>query len=202
MLSLQQAGADFSNCINGFSIIVTAARQNDPYPIVGEIVTPSRCRVTMKLSQPPRVPILTCLSSVAVDEFSLLGTVVKKASTAVDLNTQSSLSYSLASFGSVPSGQANPFYVDTCSGELKTIGDIFSWVATQYIIELRVDSDGNWLKGSFFSTCTFRVNVTRVNMLPMLTVTAFDVFDMPTVGGYIGNVMATDRNVEDTVSGF
>jgi hypothetical protein len=202
MLSLQQAGADFSNCINGFSIVVTAARQNDPYPIIGEIVTPSRCRVTMKLSQPPRVPILTCLSSVAVDEFSLLGTVVKKASTAVDLNTQSSLSYSLASFGSVPPGQANPFYVDTCSGELKTVDDIFSWVATQYIIELRVDSDGNWLKGSFFSTCTFRVNVTRVNILPILTVTAFDVFDMPTVGGYIGNVMATDRNVEDTVSGF
>ena len=201
-LSLNPAGADFSQCINGYYITLTAARLNDPYPLIGERVTPSQCRITMKLSQPPRVPTLTCLSSVAVKEFSLLGTVVPKASTAVDLNTQSSLSYSLASFQSVPSGQANPFYVDTCSGELKTVDDIFSWVASSYIIELRVDSDGNWLKGSFFSTCTFSVNVTRVNVLPVLTVTSFDVFDLPTVGGLIGNVQATDRNVGDIVSGF
>jgi hypothetical protein len=202
MLTLQQTGADFSTCINGYSIIVTAERLNDPFPLVGEKVTPSRCVITMKLSQPPRVPKLTCLPSVAVDEFSLLGTVVPKASTAVDLNAQSSLSYSIASFASVPSGQANPFYADTCTGELKTVGDIYSWLATQYIIELRVDSDGNWLKGSFFSTCTFTVNVTRVNIPPVLTVTSFNVEDLPAVGGFIGNVMATDRNVGDTVTGF
>ena len=86
----------------------------------------------------------------------------------------------------------NPFSVDTCSGAIKTTGNIRRYMSSAYAVTVNVQNFG--ILPLLSSTCSFTVNVTAVNLPPSLTTTSFLVFDQQPAGTLVGSVGATSPN--------
>lgn len=208
-------GIPFLTCLNGFQVTLTATRAGDPYDSATSPQAAS-CTLTVSLVEGPVPANLTCASTVFIDEFSPIGTSLPAdAVVAVNSNLQSNLEFSIVTVqGNLPGGVVaapSPLLISLCTGALTVTGPLRTWIATYYNVSIRVDNVGPWV-GTYPAMCNMTVVVQHVNEAPVLGITSFYVSDFSTVAvgnsmmgkpiGSSSNVMATDANLGDVVTGF
>lgn len=138
------------------------------------------CRVNVAVAQVPRQPVITSCTSSGVTERADIGTPVAANLTAVNLNSGTTLVWSI--------NGTSPFSISGCDGRLTV--DRFISYGDQTVFHVPVVVTNFGLTPSLSASCNLTVPVRQLRLPPSFSTTTFRIPEDSENGTVVGNVGA------------
>ena len=175
--------ASFLTCGPGFTVSVTASRNNDPS-------LSTTCSITVAIIQVALPPVWTFCGPVSIVEHSGVGASVNLPLQASIVNNNTALFF-VVNTSALTS--PFPFYLGLCDGLFRSSADL-SWKnqSTYYApVIARNDGTASGL-GIAQSVCTVQINIIRKAQPPVPSILLMTVQERSLPGTWVGNVDAVD----------
>jgi len=169
-------------CRNGFSVTITASRNNNNQ-------MNAQCAVTVKVQQIPLAPTFPSCGPYTINERTGIGAAISAPVKAVTDNYGTQIFYKL----NETLNTDIPFSIGLCDGMLTSTKDLQWKDGTAYNVIVTAINDGTSIGiGTISSNCNATVYVTQVPLPPVPAITSFTVPELSQNGTFIGNLEITD----------